>query len=1045
MSIMQDDLIRELGAYGASSNEVLLLDTETPFLIDYLDLLAARNPSHLTDRKPGLCPDAVLEFEGRPGLYVLRADHLVGEISTQREQLLQVRRAIACRGDTAPLAVIQHGQITIFASELKTELPSPLTIRREDSEARWLIRDILMGVELASGKEVDLFGNAIKGHSDSEAIYDLLFRLLTEVNSSLLRTTALSGKLDDVLSLVGRALFTRFLIDRGIINRKTFPAAYTDGGPEGCFADAKAAAKTCMWLEENFNGELLPLPAKKSELLRYFRSLDSTDHSVFKGLSKILYRTTESGQLHLDWGFVDFAHVPVGLLSQVYERYAHEHFEKNAKDESVHYTPHHIANYVVKQAFEGITTAKRDKIRMLDPAAGAGIFLVLGFRRLIAERWAVTKQRPDKNEIRKILYEQIRGFDINEHALKLAALSLYLTALELDPDPFPPSALKFEKLQGLVLIPTRQKGEEFPAYPVLGSLGPAIGEEHNNQYDLVIANPPWTAWDGKGSETINAAVQKMIRRIACSRDDGLLEEVANGYQHPDKVPDLPFVWKAMEWAKKDGVLAFVLHGRLLFKRTDIGAKARNALFRAVRVTGILNGAGLDATTVWPGINQPFCLFFAKNRPAASLDTFYFVSPDRERQLNSKNIIRVDYQSAQPIEWSVLEQQPHLLKTLFRGTALDAELIHRLQSMTVPRDDGMLSTCVRLADYWIPTNDLWCGFGYQVAGRGNDARELQRLRGVKLDNERDLSLLIDTKRLPKFDENKLHRQRDPNIYLPPLVIIKKAPGQGRGIERARLSLDTTPVIYKESFIGYSAHHHPEGEALASYLFLLINSDLYLYYTLLTSSQFGVERRVMHAEDVADFPIVRFELLTQPQKSAARKLALAFSSGQKSMPEVNDWVYQIYNLEPSDRDVIRDTLATQMPFQAAVEKADSIPSENDIDTYIAQLKNVLMPFFEDTGETIEVRRSAASPDAWIFLDIVVAGNDNNDVSTKLDVAGIVRLLADNAGSSRVFVEHGVGHLSVGIIARYRYWTKTRARLCAIDILRDHGHVFPIEEHD
>lgn len=669
---MQHELIKELSAFGAVENEVRLLGEDSPLLIEYLDFLSAKKPSRNADRKPTLCPDAVLEIEGRPGLYVLSANHLVGDIAAQREQLLRVRRAIACRGDTAPLAVIQHGQITVFASELKTELPLPLTVRSDEPRAPWFIRDILMGAELASGN-VDLFGNAIRGSSDSEAIYDLLFRLLTEVNSSLLRTVPLKGKLDDVLSLVGRALFTRFLIDREIINRKTFPSAYKGRGPEECFGDAKAASETCLWLEENFNGELLPLPAKKNEFARYFRSLDTSDHIVFKTLSKILYRTTESGHLHLDWGFIDFAHVPVGLLSQVYERYAHEHFEKHAKDESVHYTPHHIASYVVKQAFEGITAMPRDKVRLLDPAAGAGIFLVLGFRRLIAERWAATGQRPDKKEIRKILYEQIRGFDINEHALRLAALSLYLTALEMDPDPFPPSSLKFEKLQGMVLIPTRQKGEEFPAYPVLGSLGPMIGEEHNNHYDIVLGNPPWTAWDGKESGKINSTVQEMIRKIAGRRDaNGLLEEISKDYQHPDKVPDLPFVWRAMEWAKKDGILAFVLHGRLLFKRTDVGAKARNALFRSVRVTGILNGTGLDATTVWPGINQPFCLFFAKNRPATTLDTFYFISPDREKQLNSRNIIRVDYQAAQPIEWLALEQQPHLLKTIFRGSSLDAE-------------------------------------------------------------------------------------------------------------------------------------------------------------------------------------------------------------------------------------------------------------------------------------------------------------------------------------------------------------------------------------
>ncbi len=366
--------------------------------------------------------------------------------------------------------------------------------------------------------------------------------------------------------MVGRALFTRFLIDRAIINRETFPAIYKDSRPEDCFTDPGSAALTCRWLEDTFNGELLPLPiAKKNQFLEYFRSLETPTRKVFKILSNILYRTDETGQLHLDWGFVDFAHVPVGLLSQVYERYAHEHFGKHARDESVHYTPQSLANYVVSQAFEGVTTRAKDQVRVLDPAAGAGVFLVLAFRRLIAF-WCshsdaslrnAGKLRtgvPEKDQIRTILYEQIRGFDINEHALKLSALSLYLTALELDPNPFPPSALKFKKLKGLVLIPARQSGEEFPEYPVLGSLGAAIKVDHNHQYDIVLGNPPWTSWRGNGSDRINRQVEQIIRQIALDRDrDGQLTEVAKSYQNPDKVPDLPFVWRAMQWACDGGV------------------------------------------------------------------------------------------------------------------------------------------------------------------------------------------------------------------------------------------------------------------------------------------------------------------------------------------------------------------------------------------------------------------------------------------------------------------------------------------------------------
>src|SRR5208337_1849683 len=100
---------------------------------------------------------------------------------------------------------------------------------------------------------------------------------------------------------------------------------------------------------------------------------------------------------------------------------------------------------LVDDAFDGMR--KAGKARVLDPACGAGVFLVLAFRRLYQERWKATGQRPPRPVIRKILNHQLRGFDINESALRLSALSLYLTAIELDPKPTPPDALKFKNLR----------------------------------------------------------------------------------------------------------------------------------------------------------------------------------------------------------------------------------------------------------------------------------------------------------------------------------------------------------------------------------------------------------------------------------------------------------------------------------------------------------------------------------------------------------------------------------------------------------------------
>ncbi len=50
------------------------------------------------------------------------------------------------------------------------------------------------------------------------------------------------------------------------------------------------------------------------------------------------------------------------------------------------------------------------------------------------------------------------------------------------------------------------------------------------------------------------------------------------------------------------------------------------------------------------------------------------------------------------------------------------------------------------------------------------------------------------------------------------------------------------------------------------------------------------------------------------------------------------------------------------------------------------------------------------------------------------------ANKTGCSRAIV-HEEGRLLVGILGQYRYWTLSRARLCALDILRHHLDEFPV----
>ena len=219
------------------------------------------------------------------------------------------------------------------------------------------------------------------------------------------------------------------------------------------FDTREVAEETSDWLDATFNGDLLPLSAG------IFEVLPTQGYSV---LGDVLRRAPDS-QLFLGWeekwGNLDFAHIPVGVLSQAYELYLREHAPAKQRREGGYFTPRPIAELMVRASFRALERRDTGKsARVLDPAVGGGIFLLTAFRELVAEYWRANGNRPDTEVLRRILYKQMVGFDINEAALRFAALGLYLLSIELDPNPRPVDKLRFEDLRGTVLH--RVKGVE---------------------------------------------------------------------------------------------------------------------------------------------------------------------------------------------------------------------------------------------------------------------------------------------------------------------------------------------------------------------------------------------------------------------------------------------------------------------------------------------------------------------------------------------------------------------------------------------------------
>ena len=145
--------------------------------------------------------------------------------------------------------------------------------------------------------------------------------------------------------------------------------------------------------------------------------------------------------------------IPVELISSIYEQFAHSKVGAPAEDDgatSVAETPaqakrravHYTRLPVVSLILDEVMSAATGKETVLDLTCGSGVFLVEALRRLVEKKGGAS---PARELIRSTLYEQVYGVNISEAAVRVAAFSLYLAALELDPDPQPPEALKFKR------------------------------------------------------------------------------------------------------------------------------------------------------------------------------------------------------------------------------------------------------------------------------------------------------------------------------------------------------------------------------------------------------------------------------------------------------------------------------------------------------------------------------------------------------------------------------------------------------------------------
>ncbi|MCB1076269.1 MAG: N-6 DNA methylase [Verrucomicrobiae bacterium] len=956
--------------------------------------------------------------------------------------------------------MVRPGELVLYPLNLDRETLNKKgvgrTFRIADPRAPFLFH------EIASGTLPEVEGQA----TEADPVFEEIKKLLDKAVDELVIAGGLDGL--DVLSITGRALFFRFLIDREIVTpdliEKICPAAVDDSSEQPLrrvFSSAERAAQTSAWLDVTFNGDLLPLidsmplDAPVEERIRsyfeiYRKAGKETGDDVFDHLEAILRgwehieNTVQPLLKGIDWHQLNFRHIPIGVLSQVYENFSHRVNKQDSTDRSVHYTPRNLANLLVQEALAGLETPAH-QAKVLDPACGAGVFLVLTLRELVQRRWMADRERlgsrarrPSKQVIESILHNQIRGFDVSESALRLAALGLYITVIELNEITKPPSAHHASRaLQGLVLFDQRTDEEKTMEGFVLGSLGEAVDrDQFDAQFDVVIGNPPWSVVNDPNRKiALNETGEAIARRVLIERG---LNELAKSYHNPSNVPDIPFLWRAAEWAKTGGIVGFALDARFILRQTGTGMAARNAWFNAMQVTGIMNGSDLEETAVWKYMKMPWILLWNRNRkPDMETQAFHLATPVREDEFAKRGEFRLDYLSAYQVTAQSVIDKPWLCKALTLGSALDVQVM-----------DKMCKAAARLSigKMW-RNNDLPSTIGLDIRPFKPDPCPSWLIDLEVFDGE--CADLFRDGRYPTYRER--HGEREPNRkrteenFQAPITCFRRGPGETRQTAKS-FRLSSRMMAFSKNYFGYSANGHKESQLLTALLHLIAHSELFLHFCYMRSGQIGASKRILDKLDIDAFPFPDPETLTDEQRSEALQLAeMLDSSGENDWESLDAFVGSLYGLTKAEQQVVSDTVTFNGPY-AVVRKRSMLPvPQDEAEAFVKTFERAVQPFFKAVGQkakaTLVPRLDGDWRQPWAFVTLLLEG----DTWTPSDTL-ISSLVAEASASSasRVVMPLPEGGLILGVLNKRRFWTRSRACLCAMHVAEEHlERCFPLPD--
>jgi hypothetical protein len=658
-------------------------------------------------------------------------------------------------------------------------------------------------------------------------------------------------------SLIGRSIFTQYLVDRDIVTADRLETLCGHAKLATALRDRKATTNLFAWLTQTFNGDMFPpsavAPPDSAHLARLADFLEAVD----------------PGTGQMTFFPYQFDVIPVELISSIYEQFAHSGAalidgrprSTEASRAGVYYTRLPVVSLILDEVMDGLTGNES----VLDLTCGSGVFLVEAFRRLVhlkSQKVPATRQL-----IRDVLYSQICGVDISEAAIRVAAFSLYLAALEIDPSPQPPEALTFEPLIDRTLF----VGDARTIEQTEAGVKAFTAEDGLKCFDLIVGNPPWS-FRGKA---------------------GTAKRWSTGATSPaqPRGEGLDFVLRAAEFAHERTRFGMVLSAMPFFSGSKTGGDASRHVVETLSPVTLVNLSNLSSW-LFPAAKMPAVALFARHRPQASDHMTVVQVPWSPAGAKSHTfeIAPSDIVQLSLVDW---ERQPVRLKTAAFGRRRDLRLLDNLSRSHSSLGERLSALGTALKD------GLILG---RAENRTRDAEGLASLEFLQVNDLRPFSV---PRKLPSFGHSAAQWPRDRSLYKAPLLLVKEFLTEG---PRPLAAVADRDLVFSDAYFGASmpAVHGDAAHVMAG----VLSSALASWFFIMTASEFGLWKQRLFRQDVALFPTP--ELTSAASSDPGRAIRELEQRFQRRAPTEKDWealdqaVFDLYGLDDDDRIVVRDGL-------------------------------------------------------------------------------------------------------------------------------------------